>query len=192
MTASRGRFGRIAIGLAAFASGLVVGCSGDPRCSVQNCQNAVQCHLLPAGTPDGICFQSASFIPYLRSDAGQAAIWQTCVDACNAANAGPALQCISQNFPGNTCPDLQQALLLDGGDLTSLGDLVLAKCGGGPSGTGPGSCGSQCEECLTQCNMTKLECYGTCLDAGSGDVCLSCTYNCSQQALHCADACPSN
>jgi hypothetical protein len=179
------------IALAA-ASGILAACSGDSRCNVQNLQLALACHVEPAGVPDGICFDSAAFTPYLRSDAGQAAIWQDFVDACNAANAGAVLQCISQNFPGDSCPILQQEIILDGGGLDVLGTAVLAKCGSLNMNMGSGSCGAQCNACLTQCNRAKFDCDLSCLDAGSADVCLSCNFSCNQQLIHCANACPSS
>jgi hypothetical protein len=171
------------------ASGVLSACSGDSRCNVQNAQLALGCHLAPRGGSDGICFDSAAFTAYLRSDAGQAAIWQDFVDACNAANAGAVIQCISQNFPGDSCPILQEELILDGGGLNALGAAVLARCEG--LNMGSGSCGAQCDACLTQCNRAKFDCNLSCLDAGSGDVCLSCNFSCNQQQIHCSGACPS-
>ncbi len=175
----------------AAAGGMLITCSGgDSRCNVQDCQLASTCGLMPVGMPEGICFESATFTPYLRSDAGQAEIWQYCVDACDAANAGPILQCISQDFPGDTCPMLQQDIILDGGGLSAVPDAVLARCEGLDAGSG--SCGAQCNACLTQCNEAKFGCEEGCLDAGVADLCLSCDYGCSQQWVRCLSACPSN
>jgi hypothetical protein len=183
--------GVICIALAT-TSGILTACSGDSRCNVQNLQLAFACHVEPAGTPEGICFDSAAFTPYLRSDAGQAAIWQDVVDACDAANGGAAIQCISQNFPGDTCPILQQELILDGGGPNALGMAVLARCEGLDVNVGSGTCGAQCNACLTQCNLAKFDCEEGCLDAGAAEVCLSCDFSCSQQQIHCFNGCPSS
>jgi hypothetical protein len=142
---------------------------------------------------DGLCFESPAFVPYLRSDAGQAAIFQYCVDACNSANAGAGLQCIAQNFPGDACSMLQDELLRDGGNLFSLGDAVLAQCDSSAgSDAGSVSCGDQCMACEGNCSQARQQCDMACLDAGSGDVCLNCNYNCNQELDRCSKACPSN
>ena len=181
------------VGLA-MASAVMAACSGDSRCNPANCLASLACHLQPAGMTDGTCFQSSGFVPYLRSSAGQAAILQYCADACNAVNGGADLQCIAQNFPGDSCTTLEQELILDGGSLNAVAEVVAARCGfsvGGLYDAGT-SCGPNCVSCLDACSQARAQCDGTCLDAGSGESCLGCNFNCNQELRSCLGACPAN
>ena len=167
--------------------GSAAACS-DSRCNPQNCQLALSCHLELVGATNGTCFVNSSFESFLVSDAGQAAVSQYCVDACNANNAGGSLQCLSQNFPGTSCSTIQQDSFADGGNTNAFLDAFQATCEAGDAG----SCGAQCTSCQQQCFQTDQSCNGSCFDAGTASTCLTCNYNCNQQMVQCQAKCPTN
>jgi hypothetical protein len=186
------RGGLLLVQIGTAALGLVTAsCSTSSGCNAENCRAAFTCLLEPPGATDYTCFESSSFVPYLSSDAGQAAILDYCARACNAVNDAVEFQCIGQNFPGDTCSTLQMDIIFDGGPVNGVAYAVAAKCGFPLALPDAGSgCGPQCTACGNNCRATKFQCNAGCLDAGSGDVCLSCNFNCNQQLEACFNACP--
>jgi hypothetical protein len=162
----------------------IAGCTDKPtvadeRCSTQNCMTLMlNCHLRLEGSPDTTCVAAAVDAGYDTVDA----VLQYCTDACVAANLGALVQCIAQNFPGNTCQDIN----LDAGGAGELAAIV-AVCGGNDAGP----CGSSCASCQQQCDQADSSCNALCplSDAGA---CFACNYDCNQRNLTCLAACPTN
>jgi hypothetical protein len=150
----------------------------DARCSTQNCMALGECHLRLFGSADEICVAAAIDAGYDVS----AAYLQYCADACVANDAGALLQCLGQNFSGNTCAEIE----LDAGSDAELAAIVAA-CGAADAGP----CGSNCVSCQQQCDQSNHSCNASCPLADAG-ACYACNYECNQQDVACYAACPTD
>ncbi len=157
----------------------------DSRCSTQNMETLLGCHVLPAGSIDATCFTVPAFVAFLDTDGGFQTELQYDSQACNSAGEGAEVACVVQAFPGDSC----SAAASDAGVPISFAQIEAA-C---PSVAAPAEActGAQCLACAAACGSTQNGCNSGCLDAGTASACLSCNYNCNQAAFACTKKCES-
>jgi hypothetical protein len=156
----------------------------------------VDCRLRLGGSPDTTCVAAAQDAGFDTLDT----VLQYCTDACVAGNFGALVQCIGENFSGDTC----QAIELDGGGIGDAGcpegclegigicdpacAAIATTCSGGYDA---GPCGASCTSCQQQCDQALRTCNASCPLADAG-ACFACNYDCNQQVVACDAACPTD
>jgi hypothetical protein len=166
---------RSALAMVALALGALA-CArySDTRCNKANCDALVNCRLTIFVAPPCGSLPLGGETGAMLEDQGS----QACIDICNAGGSGLLLQCVADNFPGDTCTDIQ----LDGGTIVTT---VTDKCFQAP-------CGANCSSCVDQCNQTNATCTASCLKSATAGACISCSSACAQERARCGASCPTN